>query len=288
MSAAALEARGFAQVRPNVWVRISSRDGMCSGSAVWFRDGATFVGGAKFPITDAVRIVAKLCAVIGTSPDEPKREQAKEVLSELLGSDLGRGTVGAMAIDDDLEVVIGGLVAGREQRVARRARRRERTQQRNDRMREAIHRLARRVARNKVLSKLREGYAKVLSGPAGKAAAGVVSTVLQAYGVPRQATRFALESHFARKADRARQGGWAGLVERGTKERGAFKKVLREEGRRFGRGLKEGAKGFIPTGELSSRLSTKLTSKLSPSVSGEEDDYVPGPFGTTYQMGACF
>lgn len=288
MSAAALEAKGFRQVRPNVWVRLNSREGLVSGSAVWYRDGATFVGGAKFPIADAVRIVAKLCAVIGTTPDEPKRETAKEVLSELLGSDLERGTVGAMAIDDDLETVIGGFVAGREKRVARRARRRERTQQRNQRVRESLHRLARRVARNKVMSKLREGYAKVLSGPAGKAAAGVVSTVLQAYGVPRQATRFALESHFARKADRMRQGGWAGLAERATQEGGSLKKVLREEGRRFGRGLKKAAQGFNPSGALTSKLASGITSRLSSSVSGDEDDYVPGPFGTTYQMGACF
>lgn len=267
---AKLEGKGFRQVRPNVWIRMSQRDDMCCGSVVWFRDGATFIGGAKFPVADAVRIVGKLCAVIGTSPDEPKREKAKAVLSELLGSDLEQGTVGAMEIDDDLETVIGGIVSGRETRLARRARRKERSKERNQRVRESLHRLARRVARNKVLTKLREGYAKVLSGPAGKAAAGVVSTVLQAYGVPRQASRFAIESHFARKADRMRQGGWAGLAERATQEGGSFKDVLREEGRRFGKGLKSAAQSFA--GPLSSKAAAGVTARFSRSVSGEDED----------------
>ena len=247
MNTERLQERGFVQVRPEVWVKLGCRDGACRGFAVWSEGGATFFGGASFPLEQARRLVTKLCAVLGKPEGEAKKAQARRVLSALLMTDLEHGSVEGEAVASDVDVVIEGIVEGwRDRWRERRARRRKRRKARLARFRKSLHRLAQRVAKNKVLQKLRKGYAKVIKGPVGKAAASMVASALNVFGVPKKATELAIRAHHNRVADRMEKGGWAGVVERGTGKGGSIKSVLREEGRRFGRGWKDSVRASLP------------------------------------------
>ena len=324
MNADALEDLGFRSLyNGRLWVRVSARDGMARGTAIILSpNGGRFVGRASYPLEKARQLVGMLCrkivkcgrgtpSEVGAAVDEKTR--AQKLLAALLASDLNAvsqeiSIVGAHLLDVEDEDGIG-LTKGQKRRRARRAKRKVRQgerkvkrQARRKAFRKGIQKLAGKVAKNKVLVKLRQGWANILDGPVGDAAGKVLGQVLQIYGVPPKVTEAAFNVHTKALASRNRAGGWAGVVER-TADKG-IKSTLRAGGKRWGQaareGLKESGKEALQQmqGQMKGALSVGYGAAAVASAQdqiawarslGVEGHMPAGGVGyqSVYQIGAC-
>ena len=266
----ALTGRGYAEVQPNVFVRMTAAGGRMRGVAVVFRADGLFFAGADYDLSKAKLLLGQLAKIFArdelvpikrgpallssspssTPPASAKKQKAERILQALLltgleGAPSEVGAAQAHEFDAVVESLVGAVqaerAARRENRQKRRAAFRKVAQSRRDKFRQSLHRLAKKVAGSKIMTKLREGYAKILRGPIGKGAAKLVATALQIFGVPRKATETAILAHHERKASRLAEGGWAGTLARATEHRGAWKEELKHEGERFGKSFKKGA-----------------------------------------------
>lgn len=135
--------------------------------------------------------------------------------------------------------------------------------------RDKVNKAAGAIAKAKILAKLRGAYAKVLEGPIGKLGAEVGARVLSAWGVPAAATRMAIRQRQLASADRLREGGWAGMVERATgKEglKGLAKEVL-QRNLEAGKGaLRQALPGGLDLGKLAGNVNKAIAERQ---VSGE-------------------
>lgn len=324
MNAEALEDLGFRSLYDGrLWVRVEARDGVARGTCVVFgKGGGRFVGRASYPIAKAKKLVSMLCAKIvkcergttaevGAAVDE--KHKAEKLLAALLASDLS-----AASLQRDIQVVgrevleyedetgeeVGATKAQKRRRSRRRRRRerraeaQDRRQARRKRFKKGLKNLAGKVAKNKVLVKMREGWAKILEGPIGDAAGKVLGGVLAIYGVPPKVTEAAFNVHTKAAASRARAGGWAGVIER-TAADGA-RATLRESRQRWGKAAREGLK------ESGKQALAQMQGKFSvgygqSAIVGAQESYavavrngVAGHlpaggigYGSVYQIGAC-
>lgn len=268
---------GFTQVVPGMWAKICvdpDRDRVI-GRALWHDPEAQSAMSmtTAVPLRQARVFVAQACRALAEGPPD-RRDKAMKLLSATLASDLmvSGEDEDLSELWSDVDVVIGYL-SGRpddddrgddDLEIGRRRRRRRRRgrRPRRARMRRSMNRLTRRVAHNKTLGKLRSGYAKVIKGPVGDTAAGLVASVLSAWGVPPAATRTAIKAHHARIADRMEKGGWAGVLSRATDQGGSFKTAMKEEGRRFARGWKDAGQKELEN--LTQAFGAKAQSALTP------------------------
>ncbi len=158
-------------------------------------------------------------------------------------------------LDDPLEYSagVGARGRGRKRRKARRTKRkgrrtkrRAKVQKRRDTsgFRKKVQKAAGRLARGKVMKKLRAAKVKILQSPLADAATTMAAKALQAYGVPPQVTKMALNTAREAGIDRAKAGGYAGMIQRATKQ-GAKRGTLAREALR--RQLESTAKGVAKT-----------------------------------------
>lgn len=238
MNVAALQTKGFVRVGP-IHVRLQQKKGAIHGLAVWRKGGATMFAGAQLPLRLARRLLLKLCKLANSErPD--RRLKARKTLRTILKDirPIPRLSI-VSGVDDDPEVEpqlwhqAEDLIKALGTTEIGRTRLRDIPAKVRERFKKRIHKLAGRIARNRVLSKLRRGYAWGLEGMPGKAAAKAAAAVLAMYGVPPQVSERAIRASMHGQADRARSGGWAGVATRSTDDRGSIlKDFAREE---FGR-----------------------------------------------------
>ena len=145
------------------------------------------------------------------------------------------------------EVVEVGRRRGRLRRVLRRM---------GKKFRRKVNKAAGKIAKMKVMKKLRAAYAKVLQSPIAGAAVKAAATALNAFGVPKAVTTMALNQARFATIDRMKQGGWAGVIERGTGKEG-LKGLLKEAAKRHGKAALKAAKTAIPIPGLAKVLETR-------------------------------
>lgn len=155
-------------------------------------------------------------------------------------------------LDDPLEYSAGvGAGRGRARRQKRRSRRKARRSKRKTRVqtrraksgfRKQVHKAASRLARGKVMKKLRAAKIKILQSPLADAATQMAAKALQAFGVPPQVTKMALNTAREAGIDRGKAGGYAGMIQRATKRGATRGTMAREVLRRQLQAHKEGAK----------------------------------------------
>ncbi len=165
--------------------------------------------------------------------------------------------------------------ARRERRPARgdrRARRRGRVQRRRDasKFRQRVNKAAGRLARGKVMKKLRNAKVKILQSPLADAATSMAAKALEAYGVPPQVTKMALNTAREAGIDRGKKGGWAGMAMRATAKGAKRGTLLREGAERQKKALKGGFQKTFPGGfsdvlqSFAASASTRSDSGIGP------------------------
>lgn len=249
-----LERLGYREVKAGVWARLRLKGRTFCGSAVVFRPDGCFTVSASMNVEKMKGTFLRICNAIAEGrmrsdqAAQEKKQKAETLLSALMLKQLEPPEVGARD-ESDVEFIVGEIVGSRRRRRDRRARRRKRRAARRERFRKALNRMSKKLAKNKVMVKLRKGWAKVIKGPIGKGAAKLVANVLQVFGVPRKATETAIKAHHNRVASRLEEGGWAGVVERASRHKGAWKGALKKEAKRFAKGYKDAAKDTFRIGE---------------------------------------
>lgn len=113
-----------------------------------------------------------------------------------------------------------------------------------------VNKIARRVAESKVLQKLRDGWSKVLESKVVGAGVNLAARGLSAFGVPAAATRVALNQRRFAAADRARHGGYAGIVADAASGRGGLRKAMRDAGERNLNAAKRAIPAALPGGGI--------------------------------------
>ena len=234
LDTAALLAKGFREVSPAVFVRLKTNGKRVSGMAMWHHEGATLFAGARMEIREARKLVLRLCRSASAAFPASRRRRARKLLSAVLAKNLQV----AGDSDPDVRVVedLVGLFSETEVGGRRRRRRKRRSLKRGiNRLKNGINRLAKKAAKNKVMGKLREGYARVLEGPVGSVAAKAAGRALQAAtGIPAPVGELAVRAHQRSQASRMRDGGMAGVVAQAS-GRGGVRSAARRESKRFGR-----------------------------------------------------
>jgi len=243
VNAEALQTKGFREVLDGVFVRLKVNGERVTGLAMWKRGGATMFAGARMEMRAARKLVLRLCRSASAAFPLTRRRKARKLLSVLLAKNLkvaGIDDPDADAVED-----IIGLFSDHETEVGRRRRRRRRKRKRGglkrglERLKKGINKLARKVAKNKVMRKLRNGYAKVMDGPVGDIAAKAAArTLMVATGIPAPIGEMAVRAHLRSQSSRMRDGGLAGVAQRAT-GRGGVRGAARREARRFGRSAKK-------------------------------------------------
>ena len=154
---------------------------------------------------------------------------------------------------------------GRSARARRRARRKARRGRRKrffKRLRRGVGRFAGKLSRSKVGKFFRKIKAKILGS---KLVQGLVSRVLNVFGVPAAATKAVLE----REASIARQGGRSRILELLAKgDKKGVAKIL-------GKSLKDAAKAAMPGSSLTS-IVKKVSGKLRGPEDEDDEDNDPG------------
>ena len=235
MNADALQGKGFREVLDGVFVRLKVNGKRVTGLAMWKRDGATMFAGARMEMRAARKLVLRLCRMASAAFPLSRRRRARKLLSALLAKNL------AVAGYDDPEVGIVEDLIGlfSETEVGRRRRRKRGWFKKGlKKLRSGINKLSKKVAKNKVMQKLRNGYAKVMDGPVGDIAAKTAARALMAAtGIPAPISEMAIRAHLRSQSSRMRDGGMAGVVHRATGRKGA-RGAARQEAKRFGRAAK--------------------------------------------------
>lgn len=212
-----LLAKGFKRLGPGWYVKLHRKDDVQLGTAVLFSDAGAVCLRSACPIIEALQeTLAK---------EVPRMQQVGYALGYDDFDDEDDDD------DDDDEVGAGRGAHRRARRRGRRARRVDRRVSRRDKskFRQRVNKAAGKLARGKVMRKLRDLKVKVLQSPLAKAGMNVAAKALQAYGVPPAVTKMALNTAREAGIDRAKKGGWSGMVQRAT-----------EKGARPGTALREG------------------------------------------------
>lgn len=218
-----LLAQGFQHLGPGWYVKLFRKGDFQLGTAYLFSEHGSICLKAAFPISEALPIAL--------ARELPRMEE--------IGYTLG--------LDDDYEDYDVGF---RGRGGARRARRRARRISRRDRslFRQRVNKAAGKLARGKVMRKLRDLKVRVLQSPLADAGLAVAAKALQAYGVPESVTKMALNTAREAGIDRAKKGGWAGMVQRATEKGAAPGTAIREGLRRQVRAARKGVRSAIPGG----------------------------------------
>ena len=277
MQAKKLLARGFVRFGPGWYVKLYKKGDTQHGIAVLMTDhGPTLLQAAESVSQQAPVVIAgafEELAEVGASLEDEYEEFEdielgpadlfEESLLELEEEDEDdwedldedEAEDESDLLDDPLEYSagVGARGRGRKRRKARRARRkgrrtkrRAKVQKRRDAsgFRKKVQKAAGRLARGKVMKKLRAAKVKILQSPLADAATSMAARALQAYGVPPQVTKMALNTAREAGIDRGKAGGYAGMIQRATKP-GAKRGTLAREALR--RQLESTAKGAAKT-----------------------------------------
>lgn len=276
LNAEKLKARGFEQFGPGWFVKLYKQGDTQHGVAVLFTDRgpAVLQAAESVPaqVPEAIAGAWDELVGIGAELGDIDNDVVADVLrqwhedDELATYDVDQGYIEeeedaldpldysldvSGPFDDpfDLDFEVGSRKARRQ---AKRQRIRARRQTRRDAspFRKKVHKAASKLARGKVMRKLRELKVKVLQSPLADAATGMAARALQAFGVPPQVAKMALNTAREAGIDRAKQGGWAGMVQRATAKGAKPGTFLREGAQRQLKALKGGAAKSFGGGAL--------------------------------------
>lgn len=246
--------KGFVEVSPSLFVRIQRTDSHATGTALWRRDGTTIVTRAQVSLKPLRQAIVQICRLAASGNSE-HRKRARKLMRDKLG------TKNDPKLAREVATIVGYFASpevGAKGRWLKKM---------GKKLRKRINKAAGRLANNKIAQKLRNVYAKLLEGPAGKVAAGVASQILSMFGIPPQVSKTAIRAAQKRQADRARAGGWAGVTQRTTKDKRMLRNLFKDEGKRFLRGEKGAYK------EQAGELKQALGGGLSSVIGGIDDEY---------------
>ncbi|MCA9716927.1 MAG: hypothetical protein KC468_19800 [Myxococcales bacterium] len=254
-----MKAKGFHEWKPGLWVRFKLVRG---------KTGKRMIGAAVWKIGDQVLYAGASVAYGPCLLKAATQELTNFKLANLIENLVYLGTDTIPRIN-----VVSGLVDWKKvgsRWKERFSKFRKRAKDGWKKFKTKVHKSAEKIAKNRVMTKIRAGFARVLESPVGDILANVGSKFLNVWGVPAPVAKFAINQRRFAQIDRLRHGGWSGLVARTTAKGAKAKAIALEIAKRNGRAAAKAAiaslGGLLGMGRA---VGGKLLGKLGKNAGGK-------------------